>query len=127
MASTRVVLPWSTCAINAMLRKEGWGIARDGNRPEVQGKPGRHISRCGTVSGERQGGLVAKFLKLALILLVAVGIGVGVARLNEMKQKFLAMSEEEQRALIAEKVGDRVSAEKLEEIQNKVIAAVSGK
>jgi hypothetical protein len=70
---------------------------------------------------------VAKFLKLALILLVAVGIGVGVARLNEMKQKFLAMSEEEQRALIAEKVGDRVSAEKLEEIQNKVIAAVSGK
>ena len=70
---------------------------------------------------------MAKFLKLALILLVAVGIGVGVARLNEMKQKFLAMSEEEQRALIAEKVGDRVSAEKLEEIQDKVIAAVSGK
>jgi hypothetical protein len=70
---------------------------------------------------------VAKFLKLVLILLVAVGIGVGVARLNEMKQKFLAMSEEEQRALIAEKVGNKVSAEKLEEIQNKVIAAVSGK
>ncbi len=70
---------------------------------------------------------MAKFLKLLLILLLAVGIGVGVARLNEQKQRFLAMTEEEQRAYIADKIGSRVSAEKLEEIQNAVIAAASGK
>ena len=29
MASTRVVLPWSTCAINATFRKEGEGMCLD--------------------------------------------------------------------------------------------------
>lgn len=70
---------------------------------------------------------MAKFPKLVLILLTAVGIGVGVAKLNEQKQKFMAMSEEEQRAYLADKIGSKVPEDKLEEIQNAVISAVSGR
>jgi hypothetical protein len=62
-----------------------------------------------------------------LILGIAVGIGLGVAKLNEQKQKFMAMSEEEQRAFLADKIGAKVPEDKLEEIQNAVISAVSGR
>ena len=41
---------------------------------------------------------MGKFIRLLVLLAIAIGIGVGVAKLNEMKQQFLAMSEEEQRA-----------------------------
>ncbi len=70
---------------------------------------------------------MGKLIKLLLILAIAVAIGVGVAKLNEQKQKFLAMSEEEQRAFLAEKIGSKVPEEKLAEIQDAVIAAVSGR
>lgn len=66
-----------------------------------------------------------KFVKLLIVLVVAIAIGVGVAKLNEQKQKFMAMNEEEQRAFLADKLGDRVSPDKLGEIQDAVISAVS--
>ena len=68
---------------------------------------------------------MSRFFKLLLILAVAIGIGVAVAKLNEMKQQFLAMSEEEQREFLAEKIGDKVPEEKLAEIQDKVIEGIS--
>ena len=68
---------------------------------------------------------MSRFFKLLLILGVAIGIGVAVAKMNEMKQQFLAMSEEEQRAFLAEKIGDKVPEEKLAEIQDKVIEGIS--
>ncbi|MGA9595378.1 MAG: hypothetical protein WBV06_04435 [Acidimicrobiia bacterium] len=68
---------------------------------------------------------MAKLVKLLIILAIAVGIGVGVAKLNEQKRQFLAMSEEEQRAFLADKLGSRVPEEKLSDIQNAVISAVN--
>lgn len=68
---------------------------------------------------------MSRFFKLLLILAVAIGIGVAVAKLNEQKQMFLAMTEEEQRAFLAEKFGDKVPEEKLTEIQDKVIEGIS--
>jgi hypothetical protein len=68
-----------------------------------------------------------KFVKLLIVLVVAVAIGVGVAKLNEQKQMFLAMSEEEQRAFLADKLGGKVPEDKLEEIQDAVISAVAGR
>ena len=68
---------------------------------------------------------MGRFVKLLLILAVAIGIGVAVAKMNEMKQQFLAMSEEEQREFLAEKIGDKVPEEKLTEIQDKVIEGIS--
>ena len=68
---------------------------------------------------------MGRFLKLLLILAVAIGIGVAVAKLNEQREKFLAMSEEEQRDFLAKKIGDKVPEEKLAEIQNKVIEGIS--
>jgi hypothetical protein len=81
----------------------------------------------GTVAGETKGDVMPKLVKLLIILAIAVGIGVGVAKLNEQRQKFLAMSEEEQRAFLADKFGRRVPEDKLADIQNAVISAVNGR
>jgi len=70
---------------------------------------------------------MSKLFKLLLLLAIAIGIGVGVAKLNEQKQMFLAMTEEEQRAFLADKIGSKVPEEKLAEIQDAVISAVNGK
>jgi hypothetical protein len=70
---------------------------------------------------------MSKFIKLLLIVAIAVGIGVGIAKLNEQKQKFLALTEEEQRAFLADKIGSKVPEEKLTEIQDAVISAVNGR
>lgn len=70
---------------------------------------------------------VSKFFKTLLILAVAVGIGVAISKMAEQKQRFLAMSEEEQRAFLADKIGSKVPAEKLVEIQDAVIGAVNGR
>ena len=67
------------------------------------------------------------FIKLLFLLAIAIGIGVAVGKLNEQKQKFLAMTEEEQRAFLADKIGSKVPEEKLAEIQDAVITAVSGR
>jgi hypothetical protein len=68
---------------------------------------------------------MGRFVKLLLIIAVAIGIGVAVAKLNEQKERFLAMTEEEQRAFMADKIGDKVPEEKLAEIQDKVIEGIS--
>jgi len=70
---------------------------------------------------------MSKFMKLLIVLIIAVGIGVGIAKLNEQKHKFLAMTEEEQRAFLAAKLGDKVPPEKLEEIQDAIISAASAR
>ncbi len=70
---------------------------------------------------------MSKLIKLLLIVAIAIGIGVGIAKLNEQKQKFLALSEEEQREFLAEKIGSKVPEEKLAEIQDAVISAVNGR
>lgn len=69
---------------------------------------------------------MSKFMKLLIVLAVAIAIGVGVARLNEVKQKFLAMTEEEQREYLRAKLSAKVPPEKMEEIEDAVISAVSG-
>ena len=70
---------------------------------------------------------MSKFFKALLILALAVGIGVGVSKMLEQKRQFLALSEEDQRAFLADKIGSKVPGEKLVEIQNAVISAVNGK
>ncbi|MDX2344779.1 MAG: hypothetical protein QNL12_14125 [Acidimicrobiia bacterium] len=47
--------------------------------------------------------------------------------MHEQKQRFLALSEEEQRAFLADKIGSKVPEEKLAEIQDAVISAVNGR
>lgn len=70
---------------------------------------------------------MSNLIKLLLIVAIAVGIGVGVAKLNEQEQKFLALTEEEQRAVLADKIGSKVPEEKLAGIQDAVISAVNGR
>lgn len=70
---------------------------------------------------------MAKLMKLLIVLAIAVGIGVGVAKLNEQKRRFLALSEEEQREFLADKLGSKVPEDKLADIQNAVISAVNGR
>ncbi len=70
---------------------------------------------------------MSKLFKTLLILAIAIGIGVGISKLNEQKQAFLALSEDEQRAFLADKIGSKVPEEKLAEIQDAVISAVNGR
>jgi len=70
---------------------------------------------------------MSKFMKLLIVLIVAIGIGVGVAKLNEQRHKFMAMTEDEQRAFLAEKLGAKMPPDKLEEIQDAIISAVSAR
>ncbi|MDX2467978.1 MAG: hypothetical protein QNL12_11735 [Acidimicrobiia bacterium] len=75
----------------------------------------------------KKGAEVSRFFKTLLILALAIGIGVAVSKLHEQKQQFLALSEEEQRAFLADKIGSKVPEEKLAEIQDAVISAVNGR
>jgi hypothetical protein len=68
---------------------------------------------------------MSRVFKLLLVVAIAIGIGVAVGKLNEQKQMFLALSEEEQRAYLADKIGSKVPEEKLAEIQDAVISAVN--
>ncbi|MCP4963614.1 MAG: hypothetical protein GY926_00070 [bacterium] len=70
---------------------------------------------------------MGKFFKILMVLAVAIGIGVGISKLVEQKQQFLALSEEEQRSFLSEKIGSKVPEEKLGEIQDAVISAVNGR
>lgn len=70
---------------------------------------------------------MGKILKTLLILAIAVGIGVAVSMLMDLKERFVAMSEEEQRSFIAGKLGDKVPEEKLAEIQDAIVKAVAEK
>jgi hypothetical protein len=70
---------------------------------------------------------VGKLLKTLLVLAIAVGIGLGVSKLIEQKQRFMAMSEEEQRAFLADKLGNKVPEDKLVEIQDAVVGAMNGR
>ena len=70
---------------------------------------------------------MGRFLKVLLILALAIGIGVAIAQMAEQKRRFMAMSEEEQREFIANKIGDKVPEDKLAEIQDGIVKAVSGK
>lgn len=76
---------------------------------------------------KKEGAEVGKFIKTLLVLAIAIGIGLGVSKLVEQKQRFMAMSEEEQRAFLAEKIGDKVPEDKLIEIQNAVVGAMNGR
>jgi hypothetical protein len=70
---------------------------------------------------------MGKILKVLLIIAIAIGIGVFISMAMEMKERFFAMSEEEQRSFIAEKLGDKVPEDKLTEIQDAVVTAVADK
>jgi hypothetical protein len=70
---------------------------------------------------------VGKLVKTVLILAAAIGIGVAVSMLIEQRQRFLAMTEEEQRSFIAGKLGDKVSEEQLGRIQDAAVAAAADK
>ena len=68
-----------------------------------------------------------KLVRFAVLLLIIVGIGVVINKLQAQKEIFLAMTEEEQRQFLADKIGDKVPEEKLAEIQDAVISGVRGK
>ena len=71
----------------------------------------------------RKGG---KFFKRVFWLGVIVGAGVAVAYAMNQRQKLAAMSDDEIRAMLEEKLGGRVADEQLVEIQNTVISKVRG-
>lgn len=50
-----------------------------------------------------------------------------MSKLAEQKRQFLALSEDEQRAFLADKIGDKVPEEKVTEIQDAVVSKVRGK
>ena len=70
---------------------------------------------------------MGKLIKVLILLALAIGIGVAVSKMLEMKQEFMAMTEEEQRDFIANKIGDKVPEEKLTEIQDGIVSAVNAK
>jgi hypothetical protein len=76
---------------------------------------------------DERGAVVSRILKTLLILAIAIGIGLGVSKLVEQKQRFIAMDEEEQRAFLADRIGDKVPEDKLVEIQDAVINGLKGR
>ena len=70
---------------------------------------------------------MGKLIKVLILLALAIGIGVAVSKMLEMKQEFMAMTEEEQRDFIANKIGDKVPEEQLAEIQDGIVSAVNAK
>lgn len=70
---------------------------------------------------------MGKILRTLLILAAVVGIGFLISMMIDMKERFLAMTEDEQRSFIADKLGDKVPEEKLTEIQDAVVTAVAQK
>ena len=68
-----------------------------------------------------------KLIRFAVLLLIIVGIGMAVTKLQEQKERFMAMTEEEQRQFLADKIGDKVPEEKLAEIQDAVVAGIKAR
>ena len=68
-----------------------------------------------------------RVIKVLILLALAIGIGVAVSKMLETKQRFMAMTEEEQREFIASKIGDKVPEDKLTEIQDGIVGAVNAK
>ena len=68
-----------------------------------------------------------KLIRFAVLLLIIVGIGMAVTKLQEQKERFMAMTEEEQRQFLADKIGNKVPEEKLAEIQDAVVAGIRAK
>lgn len=66
---------------------------------------------------------MGKFIKVLVLPALAIGIGIAVSKVLEMKQDFMAMSEDEQREFI----GNKVPEDKLIEIQDGIVKAVSAK
>jgi putative lipoprotein len=75
------------------------------------------------LEGTGKGG---KFLKRMFWLGVIVGAGVAVAYAMNQRQKLAAMSDDEIRVMLEEKLGGRVTDEQLVDIQNTVISKVRG-
>lgn len=65
---------------------------------------------------------MGRLIKILLLVAVAIGIGVTVSKALDKKRAFMAMTEEEQRAFLAEKLGSRVQPEQLAKIQDAVVA-----
>jgi putative lipoprotein len=73
-----------------------------------------------------EAGKGGRFFKRVFWLGVIVGAGVAVAYAMNQRQKLAAMSDDEIRAMLEEKLGGRVADEQLVEIQNTVISKVRG-
>ncbi len=65
-----------------------------------------------------------RIMKVLFVLALAIGIGVAVSKMAEQKRWFLGLTEDEQRAFLADKIGDKVPEEKLSEIQDAVVSKV---
>jgi hypothetical protein len=66
-------------------------------------------------------------VRFAVLLLIVVGIGMAVTKIQEQKERFLALTEDEQRQFLADRLGDKVPEGKLAEIQDAVFAKVNAK
>jgi hypothetical protein len=64
-------------------------------------------------------------LRLLIVVVVASAIGAAVA-LKDQKQRMAEMSDDELRAFLGRKLEGRVPPEKMEQIKDKVTAAVRG-
>jgi putative lipoprotein len=85
--------------------------------------PADEESSTGALEEAEKGG---RFFKRVFWLGVIVGAGVAVAYAMNQRQKLAAMSDDEIRAMLEEKLGGRVTDEQLVEIQNTVISKVRG-
>lgn len=73
-----------------------------------------------------EAGKGGRFFKRVFWLSVIVGVGVAVAFAKNQRQKLAAMSDDEIRAMLEEKLGGRVADEQLVDIQDAVISKVRG-
>ena len=62
--------------------------------------------------------------RLIVLTIVLVAIGIAVAALREQRRRFMAMSDDEIRAMLAGKLATKVDDEQLAQIQDAVITAV---
>lgn len=65
------------------------------------------------------------FLRLLIIVVIASAVGAAMA-LKDQKRRMAEMSDDELRAFLGRKLEGRVPPEKMEQIQDKVTAAVRG-
>jgi hypothetical protein len=70
---------------------------------------------------------MGRLIKILFLIAVAVGIGVAVSRALDQKRVFMEMTEEEQRAFLADKLGSRVPPEKLAKIEDAIVGKTKAK
>lgn len=109
---------WRTPGLDTMAGLDPGGIVTD----EENSSEAEQVEAEST-GGEPEAGGGSMFKKLFLAGLIA-GVAAALALAINQRQKLAAMSDDEIRAMLDEKLGGRVSGDQLAEIQDAVIAGV---